>query len=271
MKRKLLVFLFFVTALSAAYAQRLPVIAVLAFESANRAVAEEAVFVTREIITEFNSWGLNVIQYEEGADYIIRGNVSRIGNNVVLTAETVEARSGRVLTETREQAASLPAISIHDFCARIIEGVPFPNFLVGTWQSVINMPDGPIVSIIEFRANRTIRVERYDTWEHRLNNSLRYEGYGTGTYTYAGFFVPRTMNLGGQSAQIDAMININLTLQDTLPGQANVNRNRLGIVFNSDRTAFEIIGGYLPSGRNYDGPSIFPSAVIGFTSFTRIR
>jgi len=133
------------------------------------------------------------------------------------------------------------------------------------------MPDGPVVCIVEFKSDRTARVERYDTWEHKKNNSLRYEGYGTGKYSYAGFFVRRTLTVNSKQIQVDALTGFNLTLEETLPEQTSVNIGSLGIQFNSDRSYFEIINGSLPCGRNYDGPSVYPSAYIGFSQFTKIK
>jgi hypothetical protein len=132
------------------------------------------------------------------------------------------------------------------------------------------MPDGPVVCIIEFRSDRSVRVERYDTWEHRQQNALRYEGFGTGTYTYAGF-ANRIVNVGARQIRIDATISVNLSLEETLPDQTSVNQAGIHLVFNGDRTSFEIVNGMLPCGRNFDGPSVFHSEVLGFTQFTKIR
>jgi len=67
------------------------------------------------------------------------------------------------------------------------------------------------------------------------------------------------------------MTGFNLTLEETLPEQTAVNQGSLGIQFNPDKNYFEIVNGSLPCGRNYDGPSVYPSASIGFTQFTKIK
>jgi hypothetical protein len=100
---------------------------------------------------------------------------------------------------------------------------------------------------------------------------LRYEGFGTGSYSYAGYHSKRTMNVGSQQVQVDAIAGVYLRLEETLPEQTNVSQGRLGISFNADRNAFSIVNGHLPCGRNYDGPSVYPSTAIGFTQFTKIR
>jgi len=273
MKRYLFVFLFLAASISAVFAQRIPVLAVMPFEATNRGVTpDEAANTTRQIIAELNSWGtLNIIQTEAGSDYILKGTLALQANNIVLLAQTIETRSGKSLGEIREQGAALKDISIFSVCARAVDKVPLPNYLLGTWQSTLNMPDGPVVCIIEFKSDRTVFVERYDTWEHRQRNALRYEGYGTGTYSYAGYFVRRNITVNSQQIQIDAMANINLTLEETLPEQTAVNQTRLGIIFNGDKSTFEIAGSSLPCGRNYDGPSIYPSEYLGFSRFTKIK
>jgi len=272
MKRYLFV-LIFTLSLSAVFAQRMPVVAVMPIEATNRGVTpDEAANLTRQIIAELSSWGtLSIVQAEAGSDYIIKGTAALLVNNIVLSAVTIDTKSGKTLGETKEQAAAVKDIQIFTFCARAVEHVPLPNYLLGTWQSTLNMPDGPVVCIIEFKSNRTVVVERYDTWEHKQKNALRYEGYGTGTYSYAGYFARRNMTVNSRQVQIDATASVNLKLEETLPEQTAVNLGRLGIVFNGDRTSFEIAGGSLPCGRNYDGPSVYPSEYLGFTQFVKIR
>jgi len=60
-------------------------------------------------------------------------------------------------------------------------------------------------------------------------------------------------------------------LEETLPDQASVNRSGLHLVFNGDRTTFEIVNGMLPCGRNFDGTAVYHSAVLGFSQFRKIR
>jgi len=272
LKRNLILLSLIFTSLCVVYAQRIPVVGVVGFDVSGGGIsASDASNLTNRVVSELNTWGtLSVVQGTDGAEYIIRGTLSRQGNTVVLSGRTLDAASGRVLNEFREQAASFNDISIPVFCAKAVERVPLPNYLLGTWQSTINMPDGPVVCIIEFRTDRTVRVERYDTWEHKQNNALRYEGYGTGTYSYAGF-ANRVINVGARQVRIDATFSVVLALEETLPDQTAVNQSGLSIVFNDNKTAFEIVNGMLPCGRNFDGPSVYHSAVLGFTHFSKIR
>jgi hypothetical protein len=273
MKRAFLLLFYIFFALGAVFAQKTPVIAVLPFEATGgRVTAEDASRVSSQVISELNSWGtLSVFQTESGAEYVVRGTLTRVGNEFILSAITTDAKTKKRLNDSVEKASSIAELSIFSFCSNLVQNVPLPNYLLGTWQSSINMPDGPVVCIVEFKSDRTARVERYDTWEHKKNNSLRYEGYGTGKYSYAGFFVRRTLTISSKQIQADALTGFNLTLEETLPEQTSVNIGSLGIQFNSDRSSFEIINGSLPCGRNYDGPSVYPSAYIGFTQFTKIK
>jgi hypothetical protein len=113
-------------------------------------------------------------------------------------------------------------------------------------------------------------VERYDTWEHRQNNALRYEGYGSGTYSYVGY-ANRVVTVNSQQIRVDASISVNLTLEETLPDQTSVNIAGLFLVYNGDRSGFNFVNGTLPCGTNHDGPAVFPSASLGFVNFTKIR
>jgi len=269
-KIKLIVFFLLIVSLNA-HAQRIPIVGITVFETTGTVTPADAAALTGMIAAELSSWGtINVIESAEGAEYVIRGTLSRQGNNLILSASTTETSSNRVLNEYREQAPSVREMSAFSICMQAVDRVPFPNYLLGTWQSTISMPDGPVVCIIEFKSDRTVSVERYDTWEHRQNNSLRYEGYGAGTYSYAGY-ANRIVTVNAQQVRIDAAANFSLRLEETLPDQTAVNQNGLYILFNADKNAFEILNGTLPCGRNFDGPSIYPSSVIGFSRFTKIR
>jgi hypothetical protein len=272
MERKLIFALFFVVIAGISYAQRPPVIGVVMSSEADSGItAAEVTNITNRIIAELRSWGsLNVVQGSQGSEYYIRGNISRQDDFYVLSAVTINASNERVLDEYSDQIATGNDVSLLSFCARAVDRVPMPNYLLGTWQSTLNMPDGPIVCIIEFKSDRTAVVEKYDTWEHRQNNAIRYEGYGRGTYSYSGY-ANRIVNVSSRQTRIDAVFGVNLRLEESLPDQSAVNRGGLGIVFNADKSSFEIVNGMLPCGTNYDGASVYPSSSLGFYNFTKIQ
>lgn len=271
MKRNLLLFILIFVVFGSAFAQRIPSVGVMVFEVYGAGVtAAEAVTLTNSVVSELSSWGtLNVSQGSAGAEFVIRATISRQGNSYVLDGVTVNTSTEQTVSTYREQI-EITNPSLFAFCAKAVERVPFPNYLLGTWQSTLTMPDGPVVCIIEFRSDRTVRVERYDTWEHKQNNALRYEGYGSGTYFYAGY-ANRVINVDSRQVRVDATFSVNLSLEETLPDQTAVNLNGLSLVFNGDKSAFEIVNGTLPCGTNYDGPSVYPSSSLGFQSFTKVR
>jgi hypothetical protein len=273
--RKKNIFLFFLLVLvsvCAVYAQRIPVVGVAVFDTSGSGVtAAEAANLSNKVASELTSWGtLRVLQTSEGAEYFIRGTLTRSGNNFVLSAVTVNASTKQTLNEYSEQGRTLNDISITTLCAKAVEKVPLPNYLLGKWQSTINMPDGPVVCIMEFKSDRSVLVERYDTWEHKQNNALRYEGYGKGDYSYAGY-ANRLITVNSKQIRIDATISVNLALEESLPEQTSVNIRGISVLFNAEKTTFEIVNGSLLCGRNFDGPAVYSAAVIGFSQFVKIR
>ncbi|MCL2196429.1 MAG: hypothetical protein FWB77_02310 [Treponema sp.] len=270
-KSVLLALFLILISLNAVYAQRVPSIGVVFEASGTGVTAADINNITNKIVTELKSWGtLNAAQGETGAEYIIQGNLSIQNGNFIASAVTVNASSKQQLNEYQERGRTLNDISITGFCSSAVDRIPLPNYLLGTWRSTVNMPDGPVVCIIEFGTGRKAAVERYDTWEHKRNNALRYEGYGAGSYTYIGY-ANRQITVNAKQVRIDAVFSVNLDLEETLPEQTNVNTGGLAIIFNGDKTSFEIQNGSLLCGRNHDGPSVYPSAVIGFTQFVKIR
>jgi hypothetical protein len=269
--KRILLFFFLIYSFNAIYAQRTPVVGIMEFESGGGVTSAEMANVSEQVISELNSWEtLNIVRGSEGAAYVVSVVVSRQGNLVVLEAKTTDTGTKKVLNESKETAANFREINIISFCGKITEKVPLPNYLLGKWQAVLNMPDGPVICIMEFKSDRTVTVERYDTWEHKQNNALRYEGYGSGTYSYAGY-MNRQITVNSRQIRIDAIISVNLKLEETLPEQTAVNQVGLILVFNGDRSTFDIINGIFPCGNNYDGQSVYPSTVLGFSGFTKVR
>jgi len=270
-KRSVLLFFLFLVSLCAVYAQRVPVVGITVFDTGGGGVTmAEAANLSGKVSAELNSWGTLSVVDPSGAEYVIRGTLSKSGGKYILTASTINASTKRTLNEYSEQGNTINSISITNFCAKAVERVPLPNYLLGKWQSTINMPDGPVVCIMEFKSDRSVNVERFDTWEHKQKNALRYEGYGKGSYTYVGY-ANRLITVNSQQIRIDAAIGVDLELEETLPEQTNVNIRGISVVFNADKTAFEIVNGSLLCGRNFDGPSVYPAAVIGFSQFIKIR
>jgi hypothetical protein len=271
MKRILIIPMLLLTAL-AVFPQRLSVVAVFPFEARGNGVnAADAEALTGRLIGELESWGtLTIIGGDEAgrADYLVRGQLAGQNNQMVLSAVTYNAKTNKILNSSREQASGVSALSsqIFSLCAQITENIPFPNYLLGKWRAVINMVDGPLVCILEFRSDRTVRVEQYDTWEYRGDRSLKYQGFGTGTYSYWGH-VRRTV----RGSPVDGFVTINLKLEDALPDYTAVSLTRLNLFFDDGKNNFELAGAGLSCGDNYAGPSVYPQAKAAYTRFTKIQ
>jgi len=253
---------------------RLSTVGILPFETqgtgVNQADADEA---TRLVIAELSSWGtMNVLSGNQAqdAEYLVKGQISRANNRIVLNATTSAAGSGRALNASKEEAASLSAIPFDSFCAQIAENIPYPNYLLGKWRSTIDMIDGPVVCIMEFRSDRSIRVERFDTWEHKGSDSLKYQAIGTGSYTYAGY-MRRIVTINQRQIETDATVGINLTLEDSLPKYKTVSVGGLRLLFDEAKNNLELTYGGIPCGDNYSGASVYPSANVFYTKFTKIQ
>ena len=268
----------FMSAALGVFAQRLSTVGILPFEPANNGVSQvDADSLTRQAVEELSSWGTITIlegAQANSAEYVVKTRLVKQGNLFVLTA-TTSAGSGKVLNESKEQGTAVNNISIFSFCTQVVMNVPYPNYLLGKWQSTIMLPDGPIVCIIEFRSNRTVTVEKYDTFEHKQNNSLKYEGFGSGTYGYAGY-VRRTITIrdaNGNSRQspVDATVSINVSLDETLTEYAELNQSGMRVLFNDSKSTFEFVSAGFPCGRNFDGSSVYPAASAAFVQFTKIR
>jgi hypothetical protein len=272
MRKVFFVFALFLTAYAIS-AQRLPTVGILAFTAGAGMSEADAAEAARQVTEELSSWGAMTVysgdRAEEG-EYLVRGQVSRQNNRVVLSGTTSIAGTGRSLNNSREEASTLSAISFVSFCAQLAENIPFPNYLLGTWRSTIDMIDGPVSCVLEFRSDRTIRVVQYDTWEHNGTNILKYQGIGTGTYTYAGY-LRRTVTVNGRNLQSDATVGVNLNLEDTLPKYASLNEGNLRLLFDEGRVNFELVSGNLPCGDNYTGPSVYPNENIFYTRFRKIQ
>ena|GEM_PF-377129 len=234
---------------------------------------ELATLATTRVIEELNSWRLmNLFTGDRAgsADYIINGRVSRTGNQIVLTATTVQRSTGWILNSSRQAGTAINTLMVESFCEQLASYIPIPNFLLGTWQTTINLIDGPVLCIIEFLDDRTVRVHRFDTWEHNGTNSLIYHGIGSGTYTYMGYR-RRNVDLGGQQVIADATVGIDLTLEDALPAYISIDISGLRVMFDDERNNFEITYGAIPFGNNFSGSSVYPGERLFYTSFTKIQ
>ena len=278
MKKTVIVFVFFISVLSvfaqSASTVRLPAVGIQPFEISGTGVTEaDAAEATRLVIAELSSWeAMNILSGDQArtAEYLIRGQISRQDNQLVLSATTVDNRTGRTLNNSKEQASALREVNMESFCAQVSENIPYPNYLQGKWRSTIEMVDGPVICILEFRSDRTVRVEQFDTWEHNGTNSLKYQAIGTGNYSYAGYR-RRTVSVGGRQVVTDATVGVNLSLEDSLPKYKTVSSSGLRVLFDDSKTSFELSYGGIPCGDNFSGQQVYPSANVYYTKFIKIQ
>jgi len=252
---------------------RIYTVGVLPFEVLGNGVSEgDAAEATRLVIAELSpSRTLTILPGDQAknGEYLVHGKISRQNNQIVITANTQQASSGRITNTSKEQGASLGAISMFSFCAQLTDFIPYPNYLLGKWRSTIDMIDGPVTCILEFRADRTVMVEQYETWEHNGTDSLKYQAIGTGTYTFAGYHLRRSVTAAGQRVLSDAALSIHLNLEDALPKYTKTSASGLMVAFNESRNGFDLVNGGMPCGDNYTGPSVYPSANVSYTRFSK--
>jgi hypothetical protein len=265
-----------------AFAQRVSTVAVFPLEAPEGGFTpNELASVTNQVLSELRSWGtLTIIEGVEGvaADYVVRGQLSKTNAAVVLTAATSDGKTGRALNTSKEQAANIRALSerIFSFCAQVVEHVPFPNYMLGKWQSVINLGDGILTCIVEFRSDRTVIFEQFDTYEHRNGSALKYQGFGRGTYAYSGH-VRRILALKDakgvvyREAPVDGSLSVTVSLEDALPQFTAVNQNRISLAFNEAKNVFELVSSGLRCGDNHDGPGIYPQSAVAYAEFTKLQ
>ena len=270
-KTKLLFFILLLTSLSL-YSQTNPVrstVAILPFEAVGVGVnSADAVSIGNQLVTELRSWdALNILTEAQGSDYVIQGRLERINNQYVLSATTTERNTNRILNLSREEASSVSALSarIFSFAAQVTENVPFPNYLLGKWKAEIDLADGPLTCVMEFRSDRSLVIEQYDTWEHRGEYSLRYQGFGTGNYSFWGH-ARRTVS----GSAVDGFMTINLDLDDVLPQYENLSFVRVNYNYNTDRSVFTLVGGGFSCGENFSGPRIYPAEKLFYVTFSKI-
>jgi hypothetical protein len=277
--RKQLVLVLFMLSAAAASAQRVSTIVVFPFEAPGGGFTPaELAAVTGQVLSELRSWGTLTIVEGGNADYQVRGELSKSDRGVVLSAVTADGKTEKTLNSSREQAADLNALEgrIFSFCAQVVEKVPFPNYLLGKWRSLISLGDGILTCIVEFRSDRTVVFEQFDTCEHRNDAALKYQGFGKGSYAYTGH-VRRTLALKDakgavyREAPIDGSVSISASLEDTLPKFTAINQNRISLFFNEDKNGFELVSAGLVCGDNYDGPRIYPQSMLVYTNFTKIQ
>lgn len=278
--KRALVTAIFLYAVFPVFSQRVSGVVIYPFEALQGVSARDAASLREQVIGELSSWGSIIVLDESeaaSADFYVQAQVVRESTVAALTGTTFNAATDKPLNSYREQAADMGALSdqIFSFCSRLAEFIPLPNFLLGKWTSTVDMNDGPLTCILEFRSNRTVTVERYDTYERREGNALTYQGLGTGTYSYSPQIrrIVSIQNPRGESlsSPVDGAVSISLTLEDALPRYMSLSTNRISLVFSEVKDRFDLLTAGFPCGENFDGSSFYPYRSVIYTVFTKIQ
>jgi TolB-like protein len=187
------------------------------------------------------------------ADSIIRCILSKLGNQLILTARIMDINTGQIFSSAILQLNNINEIfsKLKGFVGATVSNLPRPLTLssfTGTWRSVVNGENGIVLTcILEFRTDGIIQVTRYDTdtisetWTRR-RHEIKRDGLGEGRYS-----------VRDENEEI-IIIDITLTLNSSVPElfrsihseayfyKNNPNKIELGsmnCVFNSYSNRFE--------------------------------
>jgi TolB-like protein len=226
MKKAFLSLIFVFTAVFV-FAQQLPTVAVATFDTMGGITQSEAQIVTELFMTELVSKGtVNVVDRNNfdviiaemrfqtsdwsdsqktarlgralNAHYVIRGQLMKMGNVIYWTATMIDVNTAQVLYSAREQMNDLGEIfgKLSGFCSQMISRIPIPNPFIGKWRAEVPYTGtnvaGTLICIMEFKADGSIIVERFDA----VNTQIQ-TGYGTGSYTFNEGEINITLTLRG--------------------------------------------------------------------------
>jgi TolB-like protein len=219
--KKLFVCVFFAFYGLSVFAQQLPTVAVATFDMMGGVTQDEATVVTELFMTELVSKGtVNVVdrgntdkilaemhfQATEWSDrnktaevgqrlnaqYVIRGQLMKMGSVIYWTATMVDVNTAQVLYSAREQISDLGEIfgKLPAFCTQMLDKVPPPNYFVGRWKSTA----GNKTEIeIEFLENGKLNITKYQIEVY----DRVYSFTGSGIYAYTKDTISMTINLSG--------------------------------------------------------------------------
>jgi TolB-like protein len=229
---------------------RLPTAAVATFDTVGAVTPDEAAVVTELFMSEIVKGGkINVVDRNNfdkivqqmrfqlsdwsdnnkiaqlgralNAEYIIRGQVMKMGNTIYITSSMFDVNTTSTIASAREQLNSFDVLftTLPKLSQQILDKLPEQNWLVGRWQA----KSDDRICIIEFKADRTIVIERYDyeydKSSYERPNDLKGKGSARGT----GFYSTDKPNSGGS-----------LTINISLTGSLDLDNFGRNIEFNDD-------------------------------------
>jgi TolB-like protein len=195
------------------FAQQLPTVAVATFDVSGGVTKDDAQVVTELFITELVSKGTsNVVDranfdkiigemkfqtsdWSNGqktaqlgralnADYLIRGQLMKMGNSIFWTATMIDVNTAQVLYSAREQLAALEQIweKLPGFCSQIVAKIPMPNYFIGKWQASTKASIHTAQTILEFKDDGSVNVIKYQY--HNYSEYWLTTGSGKGSYAF---------------------------------------------------------------------------------------
>jgi len=205
-----------------------------------------------------------------GASAVITGTLMKLGNSNILNISLLNVESGEMQSAARktfnnldELLGLMPALSDD-----ITKMLPTPNYFIGKWQSTSH---GKVL-ILEFKADRSIIVERYDAYTANYNykeafiyDEINHNGKGTGNYSYDSDKISVILNMSFQpeSLSYKGYFGRNSVLTFTLPYTFTENNNKFYFPLNDDFRGFGFFNDMLHG---------LPGRYIGYyTTFIRLK
>jgi hypothetical protein len=174
-------------------------------------------------------------------DSIIRGQLMKLGNKLVITTRIVDVNTTEILSSSTvqldnidEALSRLPTLAAE--VAKNLPEPPPPNYFVGKWRAVYESNHyGNLVCIMDIKENGTIIVERYDTGSVTIkprriaNDEYTYTPLRTGSGT--GTWFTQYTDKNRQT------ISVNLSLRNVPSAASNINTS--ATLYVSDTTRME--------------------------------
>jgi TolB-like protein len=119
------------------------------------------------------------------ADSIITGQLMKLGNQTIITANLLDIKTAQIISSSRMQLNSIDQVfsQMPGFVNEMVNNLPQPNLLIGRWR-VMNSS-----IIVEFKSDGTYTVKNYtrnrdiEFWDNsRSSISMKVEI--SGTYRY---------------------------------------------------------------------------------------
>lgn len=220
MKKYWSLFLFSIFSINV-FAQQLPTVAVATFDVMGGITEDETKVVTELFMTELVSKGtVSVVDRENfdkiiaemrfqtsdwsdsqktaqlgkaiNAQYVIRGQLMKMGSTIYWTATMIDVKTAQVLSSAKDQIKDLGEIwgKLSGFCLQMLDKIPVPNYFIGKWRGIVYS----FTCIMEFKADGNIVVTQYDT---QIEKEMKKSGKGTGYYSLNGNKVRINITLSG--------------------------------------------------------------------------